>query len=120
VRAVWRRASIALLPSSYGEGVPLALIEAAACARPIVATDMPGCREIVRPGLTGVLVPPGDVARLAAAIAALARDPARRRAMGIAGRHLVEQEFAEAIVTRETVALYRTLLRERNMPPRPR
>ena len=59
VRAVWRRAAIAVLPSTYGEGIPKALIEAAACARPIVATDVPGCREIVRHGETGILVAPG-------------------------------------------------------------
>src|SRR5205085_4423594 len=80
VRTVWRRAAIAVLPSTYGEGVPKALLEAAACARPIVATDMPGCREIVRHGETGLLVPPNDVEALAAALAALAADPERRRA----------------------------------------
>src|SRR5439155_2160799 len=82
VRAVWRRAAIAVLPSTYGEGVPKALLEAAACARPIVATDVPGCREVVRHGETGILVPPYSVDRLAEALAALAADPARRRAMG--------------------------------------
>ena len=65
VRDVWRRAAIAVLPSTYGEGVPKALLEAAACARPIVATDMPGCREVTRPGETGLLVPPHDIAALA-------------------------------------------------------
>src|SRR5204862_503160 len=58
VREVWRRAAIAVLPSTYGEGLPKALLEVAACARPIVATDMPGCREVVRPDETGLLVPP--------------------------------------------------------------
>ena len=82
VRAVWKRAAVAVLPSSYGEGIPKALIEAAACARPIVATDVPGCREIVRHGETGILVPANETARLAEAIAALAGDPERRRAMG--------------------------------------
>lgn len=114
VRAVWRRAAIAVLPSTYGEGLPRALLEAAACARPIVATDMPGCREAVRPGETGLLVPPGDVAALAAALAELARDPARRRAMGLAGRALAEREFAAAGVVRSTLALYETMLHERD------
>jgi glycosyltransferase involved in cell wall biosynthesis len=113
VREVWARAAIAVLPSTYGEGVPKALIEAAACARPIVATDMPGCREIVRDGVTGLLVPPGDVAALAAALARLAADPAQRRAMGMAGRALVEREFSEERVARDTLALYQTVLRER-------
>ena len=112
VRTAWRRAAIAVLPTSYGEGVPKALIEAAACGRPIVATDVPGCREVVRPGETGLLVPPHDVAALAEAIAALAGDPARRQAMGAAGRRLVEREFAEEGVARQTLALYRAVLRQ--------
>ena len=113
VRTVWRRAAIAVLPSTYGEGVPKALLEAAACARPIVASDVPGCREVVRAGETGLLVPPRDVDGLAAAIAALTGDPARRKAMGCAGRALVEREFAEDIIARETLAVYNAALRER-------
>ena len=113
VRTVWRRAAIAVLPSTYGEGVPKALLEAAACARPIVASDVPGCREVVLAGETGLLVPPRDVGGLAAAIAALTGDPARRKAMGCAGRALVEREFAEDIIARETLAVYNAALRER-------
>jgi glycosyltransferase involved in cell wall biosynthesis len=112
VRTVWRRAAIAMFPSTYGEGVPKALLEAAACARPIVAADMPGCREVVRSGETGLLVPPHDIGALAEAIAALAGDPTRRRAMGIAGRALVEREFGEAVVAAQTLALYRAALAE--------
>jgi glycosyltransferase involved in cell wall biosynthesis len=110
IRSVWRRAAIAVLPSTYGEGVPKALLEAAACARPIVASDVPGCREVVRPGETGLLVPPRDLKGLAGAIAALAGDQVRRQAMGRAGRELVEREFAEDIVARETLAVYDTAL----------
>ena len=113
VRAVWRRAAIAVLPSTYGEGVPKTLLEAAACGRPLVAADVPGCREVVRPGTTGVLVPPHDVDGLAAAIASLAGDPALRAMLGRAGRELIEQRFADEIVARETLALYRTALAER-------
>lgn len=112
VREVWRRCAIAVLPSTYGEGLPKALLEAAACARPIVAANIPGCREIVRPGHSGILVPPGDPDALAAALADLAGDPARRRALGQGGRALVEREFAETLVAEQTVALYRSLLAE--------
>jgi glycosyltransferase involved in cell wall biosynthesis len=112
VREVWRRAAIAVLPSSYGEGLPKALLEAAACARPIVATDIPGCREIVRTGETGILVPPGDPVALEGAILALARDGELRRRLGWAGRALAEREFAEEIVARETLGVYRALLDE--------
>ena len=112
VREVWRRAAIAVLPSTYGEGVPMTLLEAAACARPIIASDVPGCREAVASGpeASGVLVPPHDVEALADAIVALAADPALREAMGRNGRGLVERHFAEEIIARETVALYRDIL----------
>ena len=115
VREVWRRAAIAVLPSTYGEGVPKALLEAAACARPIIASDVPGCREAVLAGKSesGLLVPPGDVGTLADAIAALAADPARCETMGRNGRALVQARFAEEIVAHETLALYRAALAER-------
>jgi glycosyltransferase involved in cell wall biosynthesis len=113
VREVWRRAAIAIFPSTYGEGVPKALLEAAACGRPIVAYDTPGCREVVRPGESGILVPPGDIARLAEAVAALAGDPPARQRMGAAARTLVEREFAEAAVAQQTLALYCAALAER-------
>jgi len=110
VREVWRRAAIAVLPSSYGEGVPKSLLEAASCARPIIASDMPGCREVVVPGETGLLVPAHDVMALAAAIARLAGDPALRARMGAAGRARMVAEFAEAAVAEQTVALLRSVL----------
>ncbi|MGC2199810.1 MAG: glycosyltransferase family 4 protein [Stellaceae bacterium] len=113
VRTVWRRAAIAVLPSTYGEGIPKTLLEAAACARPIIASDVPGCREVVRSGETGILVAPRDVYGLAAAIAMLAGDPMRRAAMGFAGRTLIERHFAEDIVARKTLAVYRAALKER-------
>jgi glycosyltransferase involved in cell wall biosynthesis len=117
VREVWAAAAIAVLPSTYGEGLPKSLLEAASCGRAIIASDMPGCREIARPGgrgeETGLLVPPGDIAALAAAIGALARDRERRRAMGEAGRILVERDFAEQRIAAQTLALYESALRER-------
>jgi glycosyltransferase involved in cell wall biosynthesis len=91
------------------------LLEAAACVRPVVATDVPGCREAVRAGETGILVPPHDIDALAEGIAALAANPARRVRMGRAGRALIEQRFTDAIVARETLALYRAILEERGL-----
>jgi glycosyltransferase involved in cell wall biosynthesis len=113
VRTVWRNAAIAVLPTSYGEGVPLALLEAAACGRAIIASDTAGCREIVRHGETGLLVPPHDIDALADAVAALAHDPVRRHAMGAAGRALVERDFAAPLIAAQTLALYRELLGDR-------
>ena len=113
VREVWRRAAIALLPSSYGEGVPKSLLEAASCGRAIIASDMPGCREVVVHGETGLLVPAQDVAALAKAIGTLARDPELCRRMGAAGRARAVAEFAERRVAEQTVALLRSALAER-------
>lgn len=113
VRAVWRQAAIAVLPTTYGEGLPKTLLEAAACGRPLVATDVPGCREVVKNGATGLLVPPHDVAALAEALARLMADSALRQAMGVAARALVEREFGAAAVARQTLALYQALLRRR-------
>jgi glycosyltransferase involved in cell wall biosynthesis len=113
VRAVWQHAAISVLPTSYGEGVPLALLEAAACGRPVIASDTPGCREIVRHGETGLLVPPHDIDALADAVVALAADPTRRHAMGMAGRALVERDFAAPLIAEQTLALYRDMLSER-------
>ena len=115
VRDVWARAHVAVFPSTYGEGVPKALLEAAACGRPIVAADMPGSREVVRHGETGLLVPPRDIGRLAEAIAALTQDPAARQRMGATGRVLAERDFAESVVAEQTLALYRAILAERKV-----
>jgi glycosyltransferase involved in cell wall biosynthesis len=112
VREVWRRAAIALLPSSYGEGVPKALLEAASCARPIIASDMPGCRDVVAHGETGLLVPPGDVPALAAAVRGLAADRAARVRMGKAGRTRMVAEFGETAVAEQTLTLIRRALAE--------
>jgi glycosyltransferase involved in cell wall biosynthesis len=73
--------------------VPQALIEAAAMGIPIVASDLPGCREVVEHGSNGWLVPPRDIGRLAESILGLLRDPDLRRRMGLQGRELARQRF---------------------------
>lgn len=108
IRSVWAQAHIAVLPSRR-EGLPKSLLEAAACGRPMVATDVPGCREIARPGVNAVLVPPDDPGALAEAIATLVRDPALRRRYGTAGRQLVEAEFSNARIEAAILALYERL-----------
>ena len=109
VRQVWAAAHIAELPSRR-EGLPKSLLEAAACGRPMIASDVPGCREIVRNGVNGLLVPPDDPEALAAAIEQLASDSALRRLYGEAGRQLVETAFSSDRIGRQTVALYDGLL----------
>ena len=101
---------VVALPTSYREGVPRVLIEAASCGRAAVTTDRPGCRDIVRDGHNGLLVPPGDAAALAAAIARLVASPALRARMGARGRALVERQFAKEHVVAATLAMYDRLL----------
>jgi glycosyltransferase involved in cell wall biosynthesis len=113
IAALLQSCHVALLPTFYGEGLPKSLLEAAACGLPIVATDVPGCREICRDGVNGLLVPAHRVEPIVAAIERLADDPALRRAMGDASRRLAVDEFAEAIVVAATMALYADLLGER-------
>jgi glycosyltransferase involved in cell wall biosynthesis len=105
---VWQGTNVAVLPT-YREGLPKTLLEAAACARSIVATDVPGCREIVREGENGLLVAARDPVALAGAIETLATNRELRQQMGEKGRAIVEDEFAEDIVARETLALYRSV-----------
>lgn len=102
------KATLVCLPS-YREGLPKVLLEAAACARALVATDAPGCREIVRHGENGLLVPLRDASALAHAIELLLNDPDRRMAMAKQGRRMVELEFSESRVAEETLAVYREI-----------
>jgi glycosyltransferase involved in cell wall biosynthesis len=105
-----QQAAIVCLPSHGGEGVPKVLIEAAASERAIVATDVPGCRDIVRHGTNGLLVPSKNPAALADAIAQLLNDAPLRAQMGRRGREIAVNEFSEEKVIQETLALYRQLL----------
>ena len=105
--AVYARAHIVSLPTFYGEGVPKALIEAAACGRPIVATNVPGCREVVRHGENGLLVPAHDPHELANALRLLITNPELRDKMGGRGREIAEEEFAEEKVVSATMGIYR-------------
>jgi glycosyltransferase involved in cell wall biosynthesis len=87
-----RASDIALLPS-YGEALPIALIEASACARPVVATDVGGVREVVSDGVSGRLMPPGEITAIADALIELLQDPQLGARMGQAGRSLVQERF---------------------------
>lgn len=107
---VLSKASVVCLPSYYGEGVPKVLIEAMACGRAIVTTDMPGCRDLIQSGKNGLLVSPKDPVGLANGLAALLRDRSRCQEMGMEGRRIVEREFSLKRVTQETMAVYEELL----------
>ena len=109
IRTVWTAAHIAVLPSRR-EGLPLSLLEAAACGRPLIATDVPGCREVARAGVNALLVPVDNPEALADAMSQLASDPDLRARYSAGSRQLVETEFSSAHIGREIVALYRQLL----------
>jgi len=111
-----QQAALVCLPSHGGEGVPKALIEAAAGGRAIVATDVPGCRDIVRHGTNGLLVPPKNPAALADAIAQLLNDAPLRAEMGRRGREIAVNEFSEEKVIQQTLALYHRLLNSAAAP----
>jgi glycosyltransferase involved in cell wall biosynthesis len=87
-----RASHVSLLPS-YGEALPMALIEASACARPVVATDVGGVREVVSDGVSGILMPPGEIAAISDALIKLLQDPNLGIQMGQAGRILVQERF---------------------------
>jgi glycosyltransferase involved in cell wall biosynthesis len=109
-----------LLPS-YREGFPRSAMEASACGVPVIASDIRGCRQVVVHATTGLLVRVRDADALAAAIADLAADGERRRAMGLAARIRAESEFDDQRVIERTLEVYRRLLRgakgyEANLP----
>ena len=109
MQSVFSRAHIVCLPS-FAEGMPRVLLEAAAAGRPIVTSDAPGCREIVRHGENGFLVPVKDSAALAGALQRLIEDGELRRAFGARGRLIAETEFSQEQVVAETLTVYRALL----------
>lgn len=109
IRGVMASTTVAVLPS-YREGLPKTMLEAASCGLPAVATDVPGCREVVRHGENGLLVPPRDAAALADAIARLLADGDLRRTMGERGRRIAVEFFSEKHVVDQTMAVYRAAL----------
>lgn len=108
IRKVWAKSHFAVL-ASRREGLPKSLLEAAACGRPMVATDAPGCREIAIEGKTALTVPVDDVEALAAAMRRMAEDRAMREKFGKEARALVEEKFSAEAIGRQIVSLYNSL-----------
>lgn len=111
VKAVYHRCHVLALPS-YGEGVPTVLLEAAACGRAIIASDIPGCRVVVDNGINGILVPVGDVKALADGLQTLITDKELRLRMGAAGRERAVSLFTKQRINRETLAVICEMLTE--------
>jgi glycosyltransferase involved in cell wall biosynthesis len=106
---VLRAAHLVVLPS-YREGLPKILLEAAACGRAVVTTDVPGCRDAIDRGFTGLLVPVRNATALAEALNGLINDPARCQAMGNAGRALAERAFDVRQVVAAHLRIYQELI----------
>lgn len=104
--AILAQSNVVCLPTYYREGVPRVLVEAAACGRALIASDTAGCREIVRQGQNGLLVPPRDSAALAEAILTLLEDATLRHNMGANGRRLVQEQFSVQRVNGSTLNVY--------------
>jgi glycosyltransferase involved in cell wall biosynthesis len=106
---VYGQAHVVVLPS-YTEGVPRNLIEAAAVGRPIVATDLPGCRRVVEHGRNGLIVPLRDAGALVDALRRLLHDPDLRSRMGKQGRSIMAERFSDEVINDQTLSVYRRLL----------
>lgn len=110
VPGVWEKHHVCCLPSRGGEGLPRTILEGAACCRPVVTTDVAGCRSFVRNGVDGIVVKPDDAAELAQAFVALAADPARVAAMGLSARARVAEGYTEHAVAAAVARVYRDVL----------
>jgi len=112
IASIFAQSNVVVLPS-YREGLPKVLIEAAACGRAVVTTDVPGCRDAIDPGQTGLLVPVRDAEALAEAIETLLRQPERRLAMGRKARSYAEENFRVQLVVERHLAVYDSLANTR-------
>ena len=109
IRQVYWESDMVVLPTMYNEGVPTALMEAAACGLPLVATDNPGCRSVVANNHNGFLVPPNNPEALANALDKLAKNPTLRDRMGAAGRAWALERFTHRKINAQRLAVYEAL-----------
>ena len=107
---IYQQCHIVALPTMYGEGLPTTLLEAAACGRPIVATDAPGCRAIVQNNRNGLLIPKNDPGALSQALEKLVLNPELRKKMGAQGRQIVLERFTHQRINGATIQVYHHLL----------
>ncbi|MDD2695761.1 MAG: glycosyltransferase, partial [Anaerolineales bacterium] len=107
---VYPQCHIVAAPTMYGEGVPTVVLEASAGGRPVVTTDMPGCRDVVIHQASGLIVPPEDAEALAEALDRLIRDKELRLKMGAEGRQLVLDRFTTRHINAATLEVYHQVL----------
>lgn len=109
IASIFAKSNVVVLPS-YREGLPKVLIEAAACGRAVITTDVPGCRHAIIPDVTGLLVPPKQVEPLVKAITRLIENVSFRSRLGLKGRELAEQRFAVDKISADYLYMYNKLL----------
>lgn len=109
---IFESSHVVVLPS-YREGLPKVLLEAAACGRAVITTNVPGCRDAIEPGVTGLLVPVRNHRALADAIQTLVEDAELRQRLGKAGRELAEREFAIEKIVQQHLDIYHALEKKR-------
>ena len=107
----YSKCHIVAFPTMYGEGVPTVLLEALACGRAVVTTDVPGCRDVVTHGVNGLLVPVKNAKALAEALKTLLLDGELRRNMGATGRKIALEQFGNLKVNLETLSVYKQLVK---------
>jgi glycosyltransferase involved in cell wall biosynthesis len=108
---VWSQSHIAVLPS-YREGLPKSLLEAAACNRAIIATNISGCRELIEDGKNGILVPVKNSQKLAEAIEFLVNNSELRLKMGKEARRRVVSNFSDKVIVKQVLTIYQHMLNE--------
>ena len=109
IRRAFSKADVVILPS-YREGLPKVLLEASACSKAIITTDVPGCRELIQHNLNGILIPKQSALALSKAILDLKTAPGIRARLGQTAREHVEKYFSDTCISTQTLALYRQLL----------
>lgn len=111
----YRESDVICLPTQYKEGLPLTLLEAASMGRALVATDVPGCREIVRDGVNGYLVPAKSIDELVVSLRKLILDPELRKSFGEKSSQIVREEFSAEIIQSQLVSVYELLLNDSDL-----
>lgn len=114
IESVWRQSDICVVSTRTREGMPRAMLEAAAYARPLVVTDVPGCRHFVRDGVEGFVAEPENAAALAKAMKKLAQSPDLQQKMGKAARARVLDGYTRENICTKVINIYCDLLARRN------
>jgi len=114
IKELWKKSHIAILPSRR-EGLPKSLLEAAASGKAIIATDVPGCREIAINNFNAITVPLDNSDELAKAIKYLANNNEVRKQYGLKSRELVEKDMSEEIIINKTISIYENLYKSLNI-----